>query len=49
MYQRAAESFERLRVGLSRLSDYVFFRGRSGADRLMRQVGDAFRLGLVDN
>jgi hypothetical protein len=27
----------------------VFFRGWSSPDRLMRQVGDAFRLGLVDN
>lgn len=49
IYDRAAESFERLRVGLNRLSDYVFFRGRSGPERLMRHVGDAFRLGLVDN
>jgi hypothetical protein len=49
IYDRAAESFERLRVGLNRLSDYVFFRGASSPDRLMRQVGDAFRLGRADN
>lgn len=49
IFDRAADSFERLRVGLNRLSDYVFFRGWSSPDRLMRQVGDAFRLGLADN
>lgn len=49
IYDRAAESFERLRVGLNRLSDYVFFRGRSSPERLMRQVGDTFQLGLADN
>jgi hypothetical protein len=49
IYDRAAESFERLRVGLNRLSDYVFFRGGASPERLMRQVGDAFRLGLGDN
>lgn len=49
LYQRAADSFERLRVGLNRLSDFVFFRTYSRPDRIMRQVGDAFRLGLTDN
>lgn len=49
IYDRAAESFELLRVGLNRLSDHVFFRAGSSPERLMRQVGDAFRLGLVDN
>jgi len=47
IYHRAAESFERLRVALNRLSDFVFFRAPSSPDRLMRQVGDAFRLGLA--
>ena len=49
VYHRAAESFERLRVGLNRLSDFVFFRTTSSPDRLMRQVTDTFRLGLADN
>ena len=49
IYDRAAVSFERLRVGLNRLSDYVFFPTWSSPERLMRQVGDAFRIGLVDN
>ncbi len=49
IYQRAAESFERLRVGLNRLSDYVFFQTWSSPDRLLRQVHDTFRLGLTDN
>jgi hypothetical protein len=47
LYDRAAGSFERLRVGLNRLSDVVFFPNRSGPDRLMRQVGDALRMGLA--
>jgi len=49
IYERAAHSFDRLRVGLNRLSDSVFFRNQSGSDRLMRQVEDAFRLSLGDN
>ncbi len=49
IYHRAAESFERLRVGLNRLSDYVMFRSWSSPDRLLRQVTDTFRLGLADN
>jgi hypothetical protein len=49
VYHRAAQSFDRLRVGLNRLSDFVFFRGCSSPDRVLRQVGDAFRLGLADN
>lgn len=49
IYDRAAEAFERIRVGLNRLSDYVFFRGYVSPDRLMRQVRDTFRLGLADN
>lgn len=49
LYHRAAESFERLRVGLNRLSDFVFFRTHSSPDRLMRQVRDTFHLGLADN
>ena len=49
VYHRAAESFERLRVGLNRLSDFVFFPALSTPDRLMRQVADTFRLGLADN
>ncbi|MBI4420053.1 MAG: hypothetical protein HY560_04440 [Gemmatimonadetes bacterium] len=49
LYHRAAESFERLRVGLNRLSDLVFFRNYSSPDRLMRQVSDTFRFGLADN
>lgn len=44
IYARAAESFETLRVGLNRLSDNVFFRNLSSADRLMRQVRDEVRL-----
>lgn len=49
IFHRAAESFERLRVGLNRLSDYVFFRTPASPDRLLRQVSDTFRLGLADN
>jgi hypothetical protein len=49
IYDRAAGSFERLRVGLNRLSDGVFFRDRSGPDRLMRRVSVTFRLVLTDN
>ncbi len=49
LYHRASESFEWLRVGLNRLSDYVFFKTRSSPDRLMRQVSDTLRLGLADN
>ncbi len=49
IYHRAAGSFERLRVGLNRLSDYVFFRSGTSPDRLLRQVTDTFRLGLGDN
>jgi len=48
LYYRAAESFERLRVGLNRLSDFVFFRTSSSPERLLRQVTDSFRLGLAD-
>lgn len=46
LYDRAADSFERLRVGLNRLSDFVFFPGRRDPDRLLRQVSDTVRLGL---
>ncbi len=49
IYERAADSFDRLRVGLNRVSDSVFFRNRSSPERLMRQVSDSHRLGLVDN
>jgi hypothetical protein len=49
IYERAADAFDRLRVGLNRLSDSVFFRNQWGPDRLMRQVADSHRLGLVDN
>ena len=49
LYERAADAFERLRVGLNRLSDSVFFPSRSSPDRLMRQVTDTYRLGLADN
>lgn len=49
IYERAADSFERLRVGLNRLSDYVFFRNRASPDRLLRQVADTMRLGLDGN
>lgn len=44
LYALAADQFERLRVGLNRLSDSVFFRNLSSPDRLMRQVGDEMRL-----
>ena len=49
VYLRAAESFERLRVGLNRLSDFGFFRTPSSPERLLRQVTDTFRLGLTEN
>ena len=49
LYQRAAASFERLRVGLNRLADSVFFPTYSSPDRLVRQVTDTFSLGLADN
>lgn len=49
VYERAADAFDRLRVGLNRLSDSVLFRHRWDPDRLMRQVADSHRLGLVDN
>lgn len=41
----ASERFATLRVALNRLSDSVIFPGHHSADRLMRQVGDAFELG----
>ncbi len=44
IYSQAAELFARLRVGLNRLSDELFFPGRSNPDRLMRQVVDESRL-----
>jgi hypothetical protein len=44
LYTLAADQFERLRVGLNRLSDSVFFQNGSSPDRLMRQVGDEMRL-----
>ncbi len=43
IYSQAAELFARLRVGLNRLSDELFFPGRSNPDRLMRQVVDESR------
>ena len=49
IYERAADAFDRLRVGLNRLSDSVLFRNRGDPDRLMRQVADSHRLGLVGN
>jgi hypothetical protein len=49
IYERAADSFDRLRVGLNRLSDSMFFPNRSSPDRLLRQVGDAFRLQPTDD
>ena len=49
IYERAADAFERLRVGLNRLSDSLFFRGPSSPDRLLRQVTDTYRLRLADN
>lgn len=44
IYALAADQFDRLRVGLNRLSDRLFFRNLSSPDRLMRQVGDEIRL-----
>lgn len=44
LYALAADQFDRLRVGLNRLSDHVFFRNLSSPDRLMRQVEDEMRL-----
>ncbi len=44
IYSQAAESFARLRVGLNKLSDELFFPDKSNPDRLMRQVVDESRL-----
>jgi hypothetical protein len=49
IYERAADSFDRLRVGLNRVSDSLFFRQGASPDRLLRQVGDRFRLRLEEN
>lgn len=42
LYERVALRFATLRVGLNRISDRVFFSHHHSADRLMRQVRDAF-------
>jgi hypothetical protein len=46
VFDRLADAFERIRVGLNRLSDTCFFPGVGGPDRLLRQVGDQLRFGL---
>jgi hypothetical protein len=49
VFDRAAACFERLRIGLNRLSDTLFFRTGPNPERLMRQVVDAYRRRLADN
>lgn len=49
VFDRLAEAFEPIRVGLNRLSDACFFPGSGGPDRLLRQVSDQLRLGPGDN
>ena len=44
VYSRAADAFATLRIALNRLSDGLLFANFSSADKLMRQVGDQFRL-----
>ncbi len=44
VYSRAADAFATLRIALNRLSDSLLFANFSSADKLMRQVGDQFRL-----
>jgi hypothetical protein len=43
VFDRLAEAFERIRVGLNRLADSCFFPGVGGPDRLLRQVSDQMR------
>jgi hypothetical protein len=43
LYRNCARHFPVLRVALNRLADRHFFPGSGGIDRLLRQVGDAFR------
>jgi hypothetical protein len=45
VYAKAADAFPALRVALNRLSDRLFFPGRSSPHRLLRQVADEFNLG----
>ena len=42
VYERAADSFPALRIGLNRLSDNVLFPNCCSVDRLMRQVRNEF-------
>ena len=44
LYSRAAESFSAIRVALNRLSDRLLFPHVNTPGRLLRQVGDEFRL-----
>ena len=44
IYAHVADLFARIRVALNRISDRMFFPGVTSLDRLMRQVGEEFRL-----
>ena len=47
LFERMAEQFPRVRFALNRVSDQVFFAARSNPDKLLRQVRDESRWGLV--
>jgi len=49
LFERIAEAFAPVRVGLNRLSDAGLFPRASGPDRLLRQVTDQLRFGPADN
>jgi hypothetical protein len=45
VFSVAADAFPTIRVALNRISDRLMFPNRMSADRLLRQVGDAFAMG----
>ncbi len=45
VFSVAADTFPTIRVALNRISDRLMFPNRMSADRLLRQVEDAFALG----
>jgi hypothetical protein len=44
LYASVADRFAPIRLVLNRVSDRVFFPNMSSPDRLLRQVGEEFRL-----
>ena len=45
VFAEAAEAFSTIRVALNRISDRLMFPNRMSADRVLRQVEDAFAIG----